>query len=211
MSGPQPEIDEAEERKAELEGKYEERRELLPGALKKLTNGCARSLQTPVMHSKLYDCPLTGAIPSLADEMRTYWFEIFECVRKILLILVPIFFEQDSPEQLTIGLIICFITFGMYMMYAPYEDSGDDLLAQVCQLQIFFSMLSSIILAADPESPAMGVILPILIFVTLRRSHSASTPAAFSAQLHPLDGLWHRVCTSGATLLGLRLRVWHPR
>lgn len=48
--------------------------------------------------------------------MRTFWFEIFECMRKILLILVPIFFEQDSPEQLTIGLIICFMTFGAYMV-----------------------------------------------------------------------------------------------
>ena len=35
----QPEIDEAEARKAELESKYEEQRGNLPGALKKLTNG----------------------------------------------------------------------------------------------------------------------------------------------------------------------------
>ena len=48
--------------------------------------------------------------------MRTFWFEIFECARKILLILVPIFFEQDSPEQLTVGLIVCFLTFGAYMV-----------------------------------------------------------------------------------------------
>ena len=35
----QPEIDEAAERKVELESKYEERRGNLPSALKKLTNG----------------------------------------------------------------------------------------------------------------------------------------------------------------------------
>ena len=35
----QPEIDEALERKAELESKYNERRDNLPSALKKLTNG----------------------------------------------------------------------------------------------------------------------------------------------------------------------------
>ena len=169
-----PEISEAEVRKAALEERYEARRALLPGALKKLTNGY---------------------------EMRTYWFEIFECIRKILLILVPIFFPADSPEQLTIGLIICFVrdsalvsqtllltspaallhllltpihwhasptsqcTFGAYMMYAPFIDDGDDLLSQICQLQIFFSLLSSIILKTNPNSPAMGVLLPILIGV----------------------------------------------
>ena len=49
--------------------------------------------------------------------------------------------------------------------YAPFEDDGDDLLSQICQLQIFFSLLSSIILKTNPNSPAMGVILPILIGV----------------------------------------------
>ena len=50
-------------------------------------------------------------------------------------------------------------------MYSPFEDSGDDLLSVVCQLQIFFSLLSSIILKTDPDSPTMAVLLPILIAV----------------------------------------------
>ena len=95
--------------------------------------------------------------------MRTYWFEIFECVRKILLIGLPIFLPNDSPEQLVIGLIICFVTFGAYMMYAPFEDDGDDLLSQICQLQIFFSLLSKIILTTNPNNPMMSVLLPIMI------------------------------------------------
>lgn len=48
-------------------------------------------------------------------------------------------------------------------MYAPFEDDGDDLLSQLCQSQIFFSLLSSIVLKAAPNSPTMGVVLPILI------------------------------------------------
>ena len=51
------------------------------------------------------------------------------------------------------------------MMYAPFIDDGDDLLSQICQLQIFFSLLSSIILKTNPNSPTMGVLLPILIGV----------------------------------------------
>ena len=32
-------------------------------------------------------------------EMRCYWFEIFECLRKIVLIGVPILLEAGSTEQ----------------------------------------------------------------------------------------------------------------
>lgn len=116
---------EATARKTELEEKYQARRNALPGALKKLTNGY---------------------------ELRVHWFEVFECVRKILLIGIPVFFPPDSPEQLTLGLIICFITFGAYMMYAPFEDSGDDLLSQICQFQVplfYTAALSRVIMTLD--------------------------------------------------------------
>ena len=141
----QPEIDEAEERKIELEEKYEARRADLPGDLRKLTGGY---------------------------EMRTYWFEIFECIRKILLVGLPVFFEPESVEQLTVGLIICFMVFGAYMMWAPFIDDGDDFLSQICQLQIFISLLSTIVLKANPDSQFMSIFLvvmlatpPILAFV----------------------------------------------
>ena len=109
--------------------------------------------------------PCVPALILHADEMRVYGFEIFECFRKMLLILVPIFFEPDSPEQLTVGLIVCFATYGMYMMYAPYQSERSDMLAQVCQVQIFFSLLSSIVLKTNPESVAMGYILPFMMVV----------------------------------------------
>lgn len=134
----QPEIDEATERSEELQKEYDLKRNALPGKLKKLTNGY---------------------------EMRTYWFEVFESCRKIILILIPVFFENGSPEATTITLIICFVTFGAYMMYAPFIEDSDDLLSQVCQMQVFFSLLSSIILMSMPDSPAMGVLLPITILV----------------------------------------------
>ena len=132
----QPEIDEATERKALLEEQYSEKRKALPGNLRKLTAGY---------------------------EMRTYGFEIFECLRKILLIGLPIFLPADSPEQLCIGLIICFATFGSYMMFAPYVNSGDDMLSQICQFQIFFSLLSKIILQTNANNPVMGILLPVML------------------------------------------------
>ena len=49
--------------------------------------------------------------------------------------------------------------------YAPFIDDGDDFLSQICQMQIFFSLLSTIILQTNPNSPVMAVLLPILITI----------------------------------------------
>ena len=50
-------------------------------------------------------------------------------------------------------------------MYAPFEDDGDDLLSQVCQLQVFLSLVSSIILKEDSENATLGYVLPVLILM----------------------------------------------
>ena len=180
----QPEIDEAEERMKELDGKVKERRALMPGKLRKLTNGY---------------------------EMRTYWFEIFECGRKILLVAVPIFLPQDSAEQLTCGLIICFCTFGAYMMYAPFEDDGDDLLSQLCQTQIFFSLLSSIVIKAEPNSPTMGVILPMLIALPplVSIAFESGLLDKIRAMSSPDDNGWRIPCTNMRVGVGLRAWSYH--
>ena len=54
-----------------------------------------------------------------ADEMRTYGFEIFECIRKIALIGLPIFFSPGTPGQLILGLVICFLSYGAYCVFSP--------------------------------------------------------------------------------------------
>ena len=90
-------------------------------------------------------------------EMRCYWFEIFECVRKISLIGLPVFFESGSTSQLILGLLICtarwvsspkyavsicssrlrasrcagFLSFGAYMMLSPYTKEKHDYVSQV--------------------------------------------------------------------------------
>ena len=97
------------------------------------------------------DADIACALSICADELRTYWFEIFECIRKIALVCLPVFFGPGSAGQLIIGLLICFLTYGMYGVYAPYEDSGDDILAQMAQISIFFSLCASIVTNAYPD------------------------------------------------------------
>ena len=45
---------------------------------------------------------------------RTFYFEIIDCVRKLLIVCMPVFFPAGSPGQLIFGLLICFLTFGAY-------------------------------------------------------------------------------------------------
>ena len=98
-------------------------------------------------------------------EMRCYWFEVFECARKILLIGTPIIFEYGSIEQLFIGSIVCFLTFGVYCALVPYEDYNDDILARLCQLELFFCLLTSLILRQDPHSPWLAIALPVSLVI----------------------------------------------
>lgn len=47
-------------------------------------------------------------------EYRVYYFEIVECIRKLTIVCLPVFFSPaGSPMQLIFGLMVCFISFGM--------------------------------------------------------------------------------------------------
>ena len=58
-------------------------------------------------------------------EPHMFWFEVFECARKILLIGLPVVFSPGSSGQLIIGLLICFLSYGMYGVFAPYTDPSE--------------------------------------------------------------------------------------
>jgi len=102
-----------------LEAKEAKLADALPDYMKKLTNGYKRS---------------------------AFWFEVFECVRKLAMVCMPVFFAEGSAEQLMFGLIVCFVTFGAYTYHLPYDESKSNFLAQICQCQIFFALLSSVAL-----------------------------------------------------------------
>ena len=102
---------------------------------------------------------------------------------------MPVFFEMGSVAQLTYGLLVCFLSFGLYMMFSPYADDSDDRLAQLCQMQIFFSLVSSLLLkwsvVADEQEESTGtqnldVLLCVFTFM----------PVAFALVTHILgEGL----------------------
>jgi len=92
-----------------------------------------------------------------------YWFEIFECVRKISLIGLPVFFAPGTMPQLILGLMICFLSFGAYMALGPFTLAKHDYVSQLAQLQIFFTLLSGVVFntqeSDNPESKLFAIIL----------------------------------------------------
>ena len=122
--------------------------------------------------------------------------QIFECVRKLGVACLPVIFRPSgSASQLICaplpaphgpwlrampdgrlrraadGLMICFLAFGAYVHFDPYEDRGNDAVAKLCQMQIFFSLLASVALTSTSEQGAgsnMDILLVVLYFVPVR-------------------------------------------
>ena len=73
-----------------------------------------------------------GGILKLTNgyELRCASFECFECGRKIFLVGIPVFVENGSSAQLIMGLLVCFMSFGMYASYEPFVLDSDDRLSK---------------------------------------------------------------------------------
>ena len=129
-------------------------------------------------------------------EYRTYWFEIFESIRKVLLVGIPAMFpDRGGNAQLVWGLMVCFITFGMYMMYAPFIADSDDQLQQLCQAQIFITLVASIGLRMDPPDETLATIISVVLFFIPFFAIAMETPivAEMSAGMQMLRKLLGKI------------------
>ena len=82
---------------------------------------------------------------------------------------------------LTFGLLVCFITFGTYTAVSPFIEDSSNVFAQLCQVQIFFALLSSIALKFSLTETAesrerLDVLLTGLTFMPFVMSIILRTP-----------------------------------
>jgi len=106
--------------------------------------------------------PLSPVVPNyvrnLSDpyEIKYRYWEVVECVRKVALVGIFVFFGRGSMVQLTSGILVCMFFIQLYHNLKPYDAWQNDLLQQCCQFAIFCTLLSSIVLMAreapDPHS-----------------------------------------------------------
>ena len=91
---------------------------------------------------------------------------MFECLRKIAIAGLPAFFDPSgSASQLIFGLVVCFTTFGMYVHLKPFVNDDDDLLASLCQVQIFFALVSAVALIFDKADTVAAANLDVLLVI----------------------------------------------
>ena len=80
-------------------------------------------------------------------------------------ICLPVVFNPaGSIHQLVYGLLVCFLTFGMYVFLQPFKRRGDNEFGQICQMEIFIALLLSLVIkyrnVTDTES--IGVLDGVL-------------------------------------------------
>ena len=152
----------------QLEREEESARKQLPGFISKLVKGYELRMWWFEVSDPTVHCPTSP----LFAEILSHLPQIFECIRKLAVACVPVFFQPSgSDSQLIYGLMVCFVCFGAYVHFDPYEDRGNDAVARLCQMQIFFSLLASVALTSASEQNAgsnMDILLVVLYCLPVR-------------------------------------------
>jgi hypothetical protein len=98
---------------------------------------------------------------------RYWWFEIFECVRRLMITGGTVFFLEGSATQVAAGILVALISIQVYATTQPYINKQDDVLAMAAQWGIFFTLFIGLLLKTKVPSDDgyNGVLGGMLIFV----------------------------------------------
>lgn len=111
---------------------------------------------------------LPGYIQALSGNgyaLRVFYFEIVECLRKLAIIGVPVWFQAGSTQQALFAVLITFMTFGLYSTILPYAAQEDNHLALASQFVIFFTISSAITLQGS--TPVFLDVMLTTLFILL--------------------------------------------
>eukprot|EP00966_Prymnesium_polylepis_P290180 6703308-Prymnesium_polylepis.1 len=169
------------------------------------------------------DCVLNPEVPQYIQALTTpydlammYW-EIVECVRKLALIALPLLFQPPGTiPQISFGILLATFFLLLYNNLKPYNAWQNDILQELCQLNIFLTLLIALvhIVVVAPEvsekerdtghtgSDARGLVLILLTVLTLLL---AVLLAYFEADRKKLNNLLRELvamlpCATGSSL-----------
>jgi hypothetical protein len=103
-------------------------------------------------------------------EPRYWWFEVFECVRRLMLTGGTVFFLEGSATQIAVGILVSLVSIHMYADTHPFIDKMDDRLAMAAQWSIFFTLFSGLLLKTKvpkDDSYNLAFFSGLLIFVNV--------------------------------------------
>lgn len=104
-----------------------------------------------------------------------WWYEIYECFRRLSFTGMLVFFEPGSAPQLCFSIILALLSSLMYVYNQPFERTEENTLAQISTVGIFFTLLSGILITLrdhlnEKVSEKLGALLIFvntLVFATV--------------------------------------------
>ncbi|GMI16763.1 hypothetical protein TrLO_g12393 [Triparma laevis f. longispina] len=84
-------------------------------------------------------------------EPRMWWFEIFECVRRLSMTGMLVFVSPGSPTQIVIAILNSIVSIVMYSHLLPFEKDSDDNLAVVSNWSIFFTLFGALMVKTEVD------------------------------------------------------------
>ncbi|GMH76479.1 hypothetical protein TrLO_g8185 [Triparma laevis f. longispina] len=84
-------------------------------------------------------------------EPRVWWFEIFECIRRLSMTGMLVFVDPGSPTQIVVAILNSIISIVMYSHIKPFQRPSDDSLAIVSSWSIFFTLFGAFMVKTDVD------------------------------------------------------------
>ena len=78
---------------------------------------------------------------------------------------LPISFPVGPSLRRFLGLQICFFAWGGYTYFSPYLEWWDSMLAALCQLNLFTTLIATFVLDEEPDSAMVNVMLLTMLLL----------------------------------------------
>merc|ERR1740138_1344019 len=102
-----------------------------------------------------------------AYEPHMYWFEVFECIRRLMLSSMLIMINPGTAAQIVVAILVCLLGIKFYSYYNPFVEDSDDHMAEAAQWQTFCIFFAALLLRVDHagESPDSQMLLGVCLII----------------------------------------------
>ncbi|CAM9940108.1 unnamed protein product [Ectocarpus sp. 4 AP-2014] len=118
-----------------------------------------------------------------------YYYEVFECMRRLLLTGLLVFLVPDTPGQVAFGCVFAFLSLLAFELLRPHTDHLDMQLYRTGCLVIFFTNFLALMIKANVASPdsrgsavysVVLIVVNVLFFLSIFWNTWAAAKASFS-------------------------------
>ncbi|GMH53428.1 hypothetical protein TrRE_jg10032 [Triparma retinervis] len=121
-----------------------------------------------------------------------WWYEIFECLRRLALTGALVFIRQGSITQMAIGVLICICSGFVFALVWPYATFRDNALGMMSHCQLTGTLFSALLFMAGKDASlaydkeGTGSVVVNNVDVYNNASNFRSSSASFDVQNNPM-------------------------